>query len=207
MGAACIHEGVRRMRFSTLLDRHERGELTEEEAAAMLGIGVRGFQRRSIRFEAAGEAGLADRGSRRPSPKRAPREELERLPGLCRDKYSGFTVKRFHEKLVAWHDEPSRGCPRLPAPLPTNRKPTDHEPQKHDSFTRYGQERAPWWPVAYSSPAWSAVRAAAARLARVSGANSNTIEWRPAPTSTPRNNRLARSTGRVSPSTFTVQPG
>jgi len=37
MGTASIHEGVRRMRFSSLLDRQERGEITQEEAAEMLG--------------------------------------------------------------------------------------------------------------------------------------------------------------------------
>ena len=32
MGTASIHEGVRRMRFSSLLDRTEAKELTQEEA-------------------------------------------------------------------------------------------------------------------------------------------------------------------------------
>jgi hypothetical protein len=45
MGTASIHEGVRRMRFSNLLDRQERGEITQEEAAEMLGVHVRTFQR------------------------------------------------------------------------------------------------------------------------------------------------------------------
>jgi transposase len=45
MGTASIHEGVRRMRFSSLLDRQERGEITQEEAAEMLGVHVRTFQR------------------------------------------------------------------------------------------------------------------------------------------------------------------
>jgi hypothetical protein len=37
MGTASIHEGVGRMRFSSLLDRQERGEITQEEAAEMRG--------------------------------------------------------------------------------------------------------------------------------------------------------------------------
>ena len=104
MGTAPIHEGVRRMRFSSLLDRQEQGEITQEEAAEMLGVHVRTFQRWAYRYEEDGEAGLADRRLGRPSPKRAPQEELERMLGLFRDKYADFTVKHFHEQLVKRHD-------------------------------------------------------------------------------------------------------
>jgi transposase len=103
MGTASIHEGARRMRFSGLLDRQLRGEITQDEAAEVLGISVRTFQRWSGRFTSEGEAGLADRRLGRPSPKRAPQEELERMLGLFLDKYSDFTVKHFHEQLVKRH--------------------------------------------------------------------------------------------------------
>ena len=103
MGTASIHEGVRRMRFSSLLERQERREITQEEAAEMLGLHVRTFQRWTERFQEEGEAGLADRRIGPPSPKRAPQEELERMLGLYRDKYADFTVKHFHEQLLARH--------------------------------------------------------------------------------------------------------
>jgi transposase len=103
MDTASIHEGVRRMRFSSLLDRQERGEITQEEAAELLGVAVRTFQRWADRYQDEGEAGLSDRRLGRPSPKRAPREELERMLGLFRDKYADFTVKHFHEQLVKRH--------------------------------------------------------------------------------------------------------
>ena len=86
MGTASDHEVVRRMRFSSLHDRQERGEITQEEAAEMLGISTRTFQRWSERWSTEGEAGLWDRRLGRPSPKRAPQEELERMLGLYRDK-------------------------------------------------------------------------------------------------------------------------
>lgn len=104
MGTASIHEGVRRMRFSSLLDRQERGEITQEEAAELLGVHVRTFQRWADRYEEEGERGLADRRLGQPSPKRAPQAELERMLGLYRDKYADFTVKHFHEQLVTRHD-------------------------------------------------------------------------------------------------------
>ena len=104
MGTASIHEGVRRMRFSSLLERTEARELTQEAAAEMLGMSVRTFQRWASRYEAEGDAGLADRRMGRPAPKRAPAEELERMWGLYRDTYADFTVKHFHEQMQKRHD-------------------------------------------------------------------------------------------------------
>jgi transposase len=91
------------MRFSSLLERQDRREITQEEAAELLGVHVRTFQRWAGRFEEEGEAGLADRRMGRPSPQRAPREELERMLGLYRDRYADFTVKHFHEQLLKRH--------------------------------------------------------------------------------------------------------
>ena len=62
MGTASIHEGVRRMRFSSLLDRQERGEITQEEAAEMLGVHVRTFQRWAGRYEDEGKRDLPTGG-------------------------------------------------------------------------------------------------------------------------------------------------
>src|ERR1700740_2391194 len=103
MGTASIHEGVRRMRFSDLLDRTEAKELTQEAASELLGINVRTFQRWAERYEAEGDDGLIDRRMGRRSPRRAPDEELERMLGLVRDKYADFTVKHFHEQLQKRH--------------------------------------------------------------------------------------------------------
>ena len=104
MGTASIHEGIRRMRFSDLLDRTEAKELTQEAASEVLGISVRTFQRWAERFEADGDEGLVDRRMGRRSPRRAPEEELERMLGLFRDRYADFTVKHFHEQLRKQHD-------------------------------------------------------------------------------------------------------
>ncbi|MCP3420160.1 ISNCY family transposase [Bradyrhizobium brasilense] len=104
MGTASIHEGVRRMRFSDLLDRTEAKELTQEAASEVLGISVRTFQRWAERYEAEGDDGLVDRRLGRRSPRRAPEEELERMLALYRDKYADFTVKHFHEQMQKRHD-------------------------------------------------------------------------------------------------------
>ena len=70
MGTARIHEGVRQMRFEGLLDRQTRGEITQEEAATVLGVSVRTFQRWAERYEEDGADGLKDGRLNRPSPKR-----------------------------------------------------------------------------------------------------------------------------------------
>ena len=102
MDRARINEGIRRMRFEDLLDRHERGELGQEAAAEMLGISDRTFRRWRARLADEGPPGLADRRLR-PSSRRAAEAEIERMLGLYRAHYREFTVKHFHEQLVKRH--------------------------------------------------------------------------------------------------------
>jgi transposase len=103
MDRARINEGVRRMRFEGLLDRHERGDLSQEEAAEMLGVSDRTFRRWRDRLRDEGPSGLADRRLGKPSSRRAATEEIARMLGLYRDRYGGFTVQHFHEQLVKRH--------------------------------------------------------------------------------------------------------
>jgi transposase len=91
------------MRFEQIFDRWERSELSQSEAAELLGIGERSFRRWSVRHRDGGLAGLRDRRLG-PSPLRAAPEEIERMLGLYRDTYRGFTVKHFHEKLLTRHN-------------------------------------------------------------------------------------------------------
>ena len=102
MDRARIHEGIRRMRFTDVLGRSERSELSQMEAAELLGISERTFRRWRDRHREAGLAGLAD-GRLAPSLRRAPVAEIERMLGLYSDLYRGFTVKHFHEQLGKRH--------------------------------------------------------------------------------------------------------
>ena len=97
-----IHEGVRRMRFADVLGRTERSELSQMEAAELLGVSERTFRRWRGRYREEGPAGLADRRLR-PSLRRAPKAEIARMLGLYCDLYRGFTVKHFHEQLGKRH--------------------------------------------------------------------------------------------------------
>ena len=102
MDRARIHEGIRRMRFSDVLGRTERSELSQIEAAELLGISERTFRRWRERHREEGAPGLSDRRLE-PSPRRASVAEIERMLGLYRDIYRGFTVKHFHEHLIRRH--------------------------------------------------------------------------------------------------------
>jgi transposase len=103
MDRARIHEGIRRMRFWDVLDRTARSDLSQMEAAELLGISERTFRRWRDRHREDGLAGLSDRRLR-PSLRRAPVAEIERMLGLYRDLYRGFTVKHFHEQLGKRHN-------------------------------------------------------------------------------------------------------
>jgi transposase len=102
MDRARLHEGVRRMRFADLLGRTERSELSQAEAAELLGVSERTFRRWRERYREAGSSGLADRRLQ-PSLRQAPKAEIARMLGLYGDLYRGFTVKHFHEQLGKRH--------------------------------------------------------------------------------------------------------
>jgi transposase len=103
MDRARIHEGIRRMRFTDVLGCSERLELSQMEAAELLGISERTFRRWRDRHRDDGLEGLDDRRLA-PSPRRAPVAEIERMLGLYRELYRGFTVKHFHEQLGKRHN-------------------------------------------------------------------------------------------------------
>jgi transposase len=91
------------MRFEGLLDRQERGELSQQEAAELLGISERSFRRWRDRLREEGPSGLSDRRLDKPSSRRASVTEISRMLELFRGSYADFTVKHFHEQLVKRH--------------------------------------------------------------------------------------------------------
>jgi transposase len=101
-----VLQGLRAMRFSTVLGRWKSGELSQIEAAEIMGMTERTFRRWYRRFEEEGANGLADRRRGKPSLKRVPEEWADRLAQLYRERYSGFNIKHFHEHLVKDHGFP-----------------------------------------------------------------------------------------------------
>ena len=98
-----VLQGLRMMKFLSLLDRVEAAELSKLEAAEILGMSERTFRRWCERYREEGEAGLFDRRLGKASAKRVPDADAEEIERLYRERYQGFTAKHFHEHLVADH--------------------------------------------------------------------------------------------------------
>ena len=91
------------MRFEELLERWETGVLSHAEAAVALGVSERTFRRWRGRHAAEGAAGLVDRRLGKPSPRRAPEDELQRMLRLYHEHYAGFAIRHFHDRLRRRH--------------------------------------------------------------------------------------------------------
>jgi len=90
-------------RYLEGLERHRAGRLSVIAAAELLGIGERHFRRLRDRYEAEGAEGLIDRRRGRASGRRVAADRIEWVIEQYRTRYFDFTVKHFHEALVAEH--------------------------------------------------------------------------------------------------------
>lgn len=102
MNRATVLQEVRQMRFEELYVRRQRRELTMAEAAEMLGVSERTFRRWSGRYDTEGAEGLQDRRIGRGSAHAVPVDEALRMVTLYETRYTGWTVKHFHER---WQQE------------------------------------------------------------------------------------------------------
>ena len=98
-----VVQGARMAVFLNLLRQWESAELSQGEAAELLGVSERTFRRWRDRYDEDGEAGLLDRRLGKASGKRVPSDRAEEVEALYRERYRGFTVKHFHEHLVRDH--------------------------------------------------------------------------------------------------------
>ena len=103
MTRATVLQEVRQMRFEALYERRQRRELTMAEAAEMLGVSERTFRRWSGRYDTDGAEGLQDQRIGRASVRAVPVDEALRMVTLNESRYTGWTVKHFHEHWQAEH--------------------------------------------------------------------------------------------------------
>ena len=73
------------------------------QVAETLGISDRSMRRWRKRHEQYGYDGLFDGRRGKPSPKRVPLEQAEKVLQLYREKYFDLNVRHFHEKLQEAH--------------------------------------------------------------------------------------------------------
>ncbi|RMD84467.1 MAG: ISNCY family transposase [Candidatus Dadabacteria bacterium] len=93
----------RAMKIQEVILRAHSGQISWIQAAHVLGISPRTMRRWKWRYEHYGYDGLFDRRRQRPSPKRVPVEELERILRLYRERYQGFSARHFHQFAVRHH--------------------------------------------------------------------------------------------------------
>jgi len=92
------------MRFEEAYEGWQRGRLTQEEAAMLLGVCDRTFRRYLVRYEEKGMEGLVDQRIGQVSHLCAPVDEVIALADLYSRRYHGFTVKHFYSWYRRAHE-------------------------------------------------------------------------------------------------------
>ena len=87
---------VRKMRFEEILGVWNKRDITQEEAARMLGVSDRTFRRYIDRYEEDGLEGLKDKRLSQASRRRAPVDEVLALSKQYKSRYRGWNVKHFY---------------------------------------------------------------------------------------------------------------
>ena len=93
----------RAMKVQEVILRAMSGKILWIQAAEILGVSARTIRRMRGRMARTGYDGLLDRRTHRPSPKRVPLETVEKVLRLYRERYGGFNVRHFVEKLHEEH--------------------------------------------------------------------------------------------------------
>jgi transposase len=96
-------EMERVMKIQEVILKAMAGKLKWWEAAEIIGVTDRTMRRWRKQYEEHGYSGLWDYRKRRPSPKRVPVADLERVLQLYREQYFDLNVQHFHEKLREVH--------------------------------------------------------------------------------------------------------
>lgn len=93
------------MRFGEAYGGWRTGQISQEEAARLLGVCDRTFRRYAVNYQDWGMQGLIDKRLCQVSHRRAPAEEVMKVVDLYRGRYEGWNVKHFH----AWYRREHEG--------------------------------------------------------------------------------------------------
>ena len=91
------------MKFESVLDRVRERELSQFQAAEILGMSERTFRRWRDRHESDGLEGLFDRRLGKAFAKRVPVDEIDWVLEQYRTVHTGSTVKHFHDHRIKHH--------------------------------------------------------------------------------------------------------
>lgn len=98
-----VLQEIRKMRFEQVYAGWKSRELTQEQAARLLGVSDRTFRRLIPRYQEAGLAGLLDKRLNQASHRRAPLDEVLSVCDLYKECYSDFNVKHFYKWYIRNH--------------------------------------------------------------------------------------------------------
>src|SRR5262249_41091465 len=98
-----VAEWERTMKVQEVILRAMAKKITWWQAAEILGISNRTMRRWKGDYEQEGVKGLVDGRKGKPSWKRVPPGETEKILGLYRDVYFDLNVRHFYEKVTAQH--------------------------------------------------------------------------------------------------------
>jgi transposase len=94
---------ARAMKRCEIILKAMSGALSWIRAAEIAGMSARQMRRLKAAYQRQGYDGLLDRRTGRPSPKRAPFGEVQRILHLYREEYEGYNVRHFHQKVTERH--------------------------------------------------------------------------------------------------------
>jgi transposase len=86
----------RAMKIQQVIMRALSGAITWLQAADILGLDPRSVRRWRARYEAGGAVALYDRRCQRPSRRKAPAPEVQRILRLYRERFAGWNVRHFY---------------------------------------------------------------------------------------------------------------
>jgi transposase len=98
-----VAELERTMKVQEVILRAMAKKITWWQAAEILGVSNRTIRRWKWKYENEGFRGILDRRRGKPSWKRVPAGETERILALYRDTYFDLNVRHFYEKATAQH--------------------------------------------------------------------------------------------------------
>jgi transposase len=133
----------RAMQIKEVLLRAMNKEYSWLRAAEILGITPRGLRRLRQRMEQFGYQGLVDMRSGRPSPRRTPVAEVERILELYRERYAGFNARHFFQTVHREHGvKLSYSCVKqilLGAGLIKKRRARGRHRRRRERRARFGE--------------------------------------------------------------------
>jgi len=103
MNRTRVLQELRIMKFEDVYSRRQARQLSQEQAAEILGVSVRTVRRWEDRYEAEGAEGLYDKRLGRLAGNRVPVDTVAEVLELFDTRYCDYTAKHFHEKLVKEH--------------------------------------------------------------------------------------------------------